>query len=435
MLAKLLGRKGQPPRSPAPFARTSLTLFATAMLVHAPSEAQESLRLSLAGAQAARARHEAAETVGFYNVKLGPTAWTFGAELGLEANDNIRLEAENQMGDLIIHPGLNTRMILPVSQVNSLNLAFIAGYSAYVEHPEFNRFYITPGSELSFDSYLGDFWFNFHDRFSMTEDNYQDPTVVGSADYSMLQNVAGLTVTWDLNKIVARVGYDHVNYDSLYATGQNQTGQPDGASEVFFGSAGYRITSAITAGLELGGSLLSYSQQNTNQFFSDATEWSAGGFVQAQISQYLSGRASVGYTVYTPEEIVSGISGDFTGLYADLELTHRLNQYIDYTMSAGRTINFAFYGGNVDLYFVRWQAHWHFLHKIDLGTAFDYEHGTQLGLGGETFDRYGPALSVGRAITSKLSASLNYQYFWRNSNVSGRDYAANIVTLNATYRF
>jgi hypothetical protein len=434
MLAKLLGRKGQLPWSPARFGRALLIAMAT-FLATAPSEAQESLRLSLAGAQAARARREAAETPGFYNVKLGPTAWNFGAEFGLEANDNIRLESENQMGDLIIHPGLNTRMILPVSQVNSLNLAFGAGYSAYVEHPEFSRFYITPGSEITFDAYVADFWFNFHDRFSMTEDNYQDPTVVGSADYSMLQNVAGLTVTWDLNKVVAQVGYDHVNYGSLYATDQNQAGQPDGMSEVFSVSAGYRITSAITAGLELGGSLLSYSQQNTNQFFSDATEWSAGGFVQAQISQYLSGRANVGYTIYTPEETVNGISGDFSGLYADLELTHRLNKYVDYTLSAGRTINFAFYGGNVDLYFVRWQAHWHFLHKIDLGTAFDYEHGTQLGVGGETFDRYGPVFSVGRAITPKLSASLNYQYFWRSSNVPGRDYAANIVTLNGTYRF
>src|SRR4029077_17433808 len=101
------------------------------------------------------------------------------------------------------------------------------GYSAYIIHPELSRFYITPGSELSFDIYSGDFWINFHDRFSISENSYQDPTVTGNGDYSQLQNALGVAATWDLNKVLVRGGYDHVNYQTI----SGGAGQPNGQSE------------------------------------------------------------------------------------------------------------------------------------------------------------------------------------------------------------
>ena len=61
-------------------ARAWLVLAAAALSL--PGRAQESVRMSLAGAQAAEARRKAAATVDYYNLKLGPTAWRFGTGLG-----------------------------------------------------------------------------------------------------------------------------------------------------------------------------------------------------------------------------------------------------------------------------------------------------------------------------------------------------------------
>jgi hypothetical protein len=149
----------------------------------------------------------------------------------------------------------------------------------------------------------------------------------------------------------------------------------------------------------------------------------------------LRGRASVGYTVYTPDSQVPGANVNFQGVYAELDLTHRLNQYVSYTLGGGRSVNFAFSGGTVDLYSLRWQANWNLIHKFTLGTGFEFDHGTQLAFGGETFDRYGPGLTLARRITRKLSAALSYQYFWRGSDVPGRNYTNNILVLNGTYQF
>jgi len=143
----------------------------------------------------------------------------------------------------------------------------------------------------------------------------------------------------------------------------------------------------------------------------------------------------VGYTVYTPERtsLTNAIFSDFTGIYADLGITHRINKYVTYTLSGGRTINFAFYGGTIDLYYARWQASWQVLRKMSLATTFEYEHGSEINIGAETFDRYGPGISVGRAITRKLSSSLGYQYYWRGSDLPGRNYVVNVVTLSLNY--
>ncbi len=114
---------------------------------------------------------------------------------------------------------------------------------------------------------------------------------------------------------------------------------------------------------------------------------------------------------------------------------HRLNQFVSYTLSGGRTVSFAFSGGTIVLDTANWHATWNLIEKTSLGTSFILEHGSQIGFGAETFDRFGPAVNIGRNITDKLSASLNYQFLKRSSDQPGRGYTANILSLNFSYNF
>jgi len=397
-----------------------LWLLASALAAHP----QEARRMSLASADAAEARRRAAATMGYYNLKIGPTAWRFGTGLGLEYNDNVLLTEQNQLDDFILHPQLNAQMLWPITDKNAINLTLGAGYSAYVLHPELDRIYLAPGSELSFDLYAGDFWINLHDRFSITENSYQDPTVTGVGNYSRLENALGIAATWELNKLVFRSGYDHVNYIAL--SGNN--GQPDGESELLSCSAGYALKPQMITGIELGGGLIHYT--GTNAFFIDAKQWNVGVFFQTPISEYLRFRGSAGYTDYAPEK-----SPDSTGVYAQIDIQHRVNQFVDYSLTGGRSISFAFYGGSVDLAYARLLANWKIMRKVSIGTSVNYDHGSQIGIGGETFDRYGAGITLSRNLTSKLSATLGDQFYWRTSNIPTREYANNIISLNFNYTF
>src|SRR5947209_8381581 len=139
------------------------------------AQGQEALRLSLAGAEAAEARRQAASTIGFYNLKLGPTGWRFGAGLGLQYSDNVNLGSANSGGDFSLSPQINAQMLWPVTDKNTLNLSVGMGYLAYLTHSELDRIFITPVSELSFDMYVPDYLvINLHDRFSVLQNSYQD---------------------------------------------------------------------------------------------------------------------------------------------------------------------------------------------------------------------------------------------------------------------
>src|ERR1035438_7437305 len=83
---------------------------------------QEAVRMSIASEQAAEAQRQAATSIGYYNLQLGPTAWNFGAGLGMEYESNVYITADNPQGDIIFSPQINTRMVWPVSDQNSLNL-------------------------------------------------------------------------------------------------------------------------------------------------------------------------------------------------------------------------------------------------------------------------------------------------------------------------
>src|SRR5262249_25009197 len=141
-------------------------------------------RPSIAGPQVAAARREAALQMARPAFKIGPSTWSLGGGLGLQASDNIQLESSDPKSDFAFHAEIHTRMLFAVSDKNLLNLVFRAGYSAYILQPELNRLYIGPESKLNFDIYVGDFTIDLHDRCSVLENSYQDPTVVGSGDYT-----------------------------------------------------------------------------------------------------------------------------------------------------------------------------------------------------------------------------------------------------------
>jgi uncharacterized protein (PEP-CTERM system associated) len=122
-------------------------------------------------------------------------------------------------------------------------------------------------------------------------------------------------------------------------------------------------------------------------------------------------------------------------MYLQVSAAHRLNQYLDYTLAAGRNLNFTFYGGTVDLTSASVALNWRILHEINLTTSFEFEHGSQFGSASETFNRYGPGLSLSRAVVRKLVASFAYRFYSRDSNLPNRDYIVNIASVDLRYQF
>jgi hypothetical protein len=413
------------------------SLAAASLLFFAgQAHSQEALRMSLAGDVAAESQRQAANTIGYYNLLWGPVAWRFSSGLGLDYDDNVNLQSQNRQGDFIFRPNLTTEIHWPVTQKNSLDVSLGVGYSLYATHSELNQIYMNPGSGLSFNIYAGDCVINLHDRISITENAYQNPTAGGNGDYAQLENTLGVSTSWDLNKLMAQVGYDHVNSVSLGSSQQ----VPNATSENLFLNAGVQLLPEITAGVEGGLGLISYSQSQSTATQPDATQWNAGVFCKAQISEYISGRLDVGYTVYAPSTTAAFTNlSSVSSLYFQISVSHRVNRFINYSLSAGRSTDSSFYGQPYDFYFARLQPNWNFFRKYQLSTPLWWQKGTQLYVQGGTtatdYSQYGAGINIGRAINEKLSGTLAYQFILENSGQSSLNYTVNIVSLSFSYQF
>jgi hypothetical protein len=256
--------------------------------------------------------------------------------------------------------------------------------------------------------------------------------VYGNGGYSQLQNSLGTSALWDLNKVVVRFGYDHASYVEL--TGG--LGQPDRTGEIFSSSAGYMLKPGRLVGLEFGGGLLNNSGTNAYAPYTDATEWNAGPFFQTQVTERVALTAHAGYTVLSPE--ANGAlktATEFSGVYAALAITHHVNRFLDYSLSGGRSLNSGLFAGSFDMYSAVLSANWKIIEKAALSTSFLYQRGSQVVSQGQTFEQYGPQISLGRTFIKKWPTSLRYQFYARGSNLPGQDYTLNVVSLDLTHQF
>ena len=401
--------------------------------------AQETPRLSLAGPEAARARRLADSALPDPDLRLGPSVWSFAAQLACQATDNLQASPDSPEPDVSFRPALITCMHLPLSELNTLKFSAETGGILYLRHPELDRPFIAPGSELALNVYLPNCWLQVHDRFAIVDNPYADPTVTSLADYARLQNSAGFDATWDLNRLCARLGYDHLFYSALGSS----SSVADGQSDSFSASASYSAWPGLHAGLQLDAALLRYSAAPAPSAdageltaTTDGTQAGAGAFLNGSLSSHMDFYVGAGYTTFRPDTAAAfGAAREFSGVYAQAVLDHRLNQILQYAVSGGHLLNFGFFGGLLEQSFARLDCQWLFLRQIALSTSFQFQHGTQLGFNQETFDWFGPAITASRRLTAKLTSTLGYQFYWRTSDLPNRDYSANVLTATLNYQF
>jgi hypothetical protein len=404
--------------------------FLSLLFVVPNLRAQDAVRPSLAGQEAAEARHQSIENIP-YNLLAGPVRFRFSITTGVEYNDNINLAQVNKESDVIIRPQFNINAIWPVTQLNTLRLDLGIGYGFYLEHSEFNNnaILISPGSQLSFDIFVQDFRINLHDRFSLSDDPVDEIQLSNVVNYGRFENTVGVSVLWDLNKAVLTFGYDHYTYISTTDTFSYLNRN----AEILSFSAYFALTSTTGGGIETTAVFDYYNED----FLNDSSSFSIGPFIETQITNYLRVRASIGYQSVNFDH-GGGLQdqNDSSDWYGNISLSHRINAYITQTSSAGHESTLGVDSNFITINYVRHTATWAIINRMLLATELFYEDGDDSGgIFGEHIQRYGGAATIGYQLTPHVTLGLRYQYTQKQSNLPFRDYKQNRVTLDGTYSF
>src|SRR5256714_1323929 len=178
--------------SPLPIAgRLAFAVLIPLLFAAGTRWAQDAIRPSLAGEAAAEARRQSLDKIP-YNLQVGPIKFRFSATIGVEYNDNINLAEDGSavflsptgpilitttpQDDIILRPQVNVNALWPITQLNTLRLDIGVGYAFYMDHSNYdtNGVLVSPGSQLAFDIFVGDFRINIHDRFSLEQDLFAD---------------------------------------------------------------------------------------------------------------------------------------------------------------------------------------------------------------------------------------------------------------------
>jgi opacity protein-like surface antigen len=438
--------------------------FAFALLLSAApvGMAQDAIRPSLAGEAAAEARRQSIDNIP-YNLQLGPMKLRFSATLGFEYNDNINLSEDGstlvpsiigpilvvteKQSDFIIRPQLNVNVLWPITQLNTFKLDLGIGYAFYMDHSEnnTNSILLSPGSQLAFDIFVGDFRINLHDRFSLEQDPIAEIGLSNVADYGRFQNTAGVSVLWDLNAAVATLGYDHYNFIST----TDRFEYLDRSAEMLNGSLAFTPSASMSIGVEAAAVWTTYDQNVLN----DSDSFSAGLFLETQVTPNVKFRVAGGYQNIDFDNV--GLVNDGHNVddyYANALLSHRVNSVLTHSISAGHETQLGVNSNYIQLNYVRHTANWNILYHTLLSTELFYEDAEESGgvgpvlvpgpglpllnpFAAEDMTRYGGAITLGYQLTQHVTLGFRYQYIQKDSDLPLRDYSQNRVSLDGTYSF
>lgn len=363
----------------------------------------------------------------YYNLKAGPVDLRFQSGLGIGASDNVNYTDTNRVSDLFFNPELKMRAFWPVTVDNSLFFNTGLSYMAYVKNSNLDHLSVNPDSNLAFQMYVSDVSINFHDRLSVSDDLSQAPTVSGTGTYLQLENISGIDAVCPLEDVILTVGYDHdwVNYPGAQfdASAHN--------ADFLYGQAAI-TNSFITYGAEVGTGLTYYDQH----VLSDNVQASGGGFVQSQITEHFSVRASAGLASYFFSSGGAGTNiSDVIGYYADLSLSHQINQWLSHSLTGGKRYEETAEVDLLEMYYVYYDVGFNAVHNLPITVRLIYEHGKEFGGPAENFDHYGAALKMKYEFNQRLTGVAEYDFTDRNSSISANSYYQNQVTLELVYNF
>jgi hypothetical protein len=388
-----------------------------------------------------------------YNMKAGPVLLNFTGSVEGDYVDNIGLTNNGAKSDFLITPEVGINALWPVTQVNNLSLSTSIGYTKYLIHPEFDTSHIlvSPDSALSFDIYTGDFKINLHDSFSYQQDPVDEAALSNIVNFSRYENIAGIGVLWDLNKVILTVNYDHITFISTGLQDDTGTMLPDPGALNFeadqvSASAELRVSSTFIAGLEAAASQREYD--TTNGSFD---QLSVGPYFKVQVTDHIKAQISGGY-VYVdspPDAAIFDNSNDqgffgpgygaggVSSYYFNVTLDHEVNKYFLQRLSIGHDLELGLLAEQSEVAYINYSASWHVNTHLNLALTAGYQDIDENGgfLQASSFDLLSVGVQANFPVTKSLSGALIYQFSDKMADDSDQSYEQNRVGLLLTYHF
>lgn len=411
-------------------------LVAWAMVFPTSSHAQPALESAVLTDRGFVSRSEARSSFEeVQGAEAGPVQFLLDASYSLEFNDNVNTSENSPEGDLIQTPSVNLAIAAPVSERSDLAFQIGVGYRAYWHNQDLSRLRITPGSEVAYDLEVKNVSVILFDRVSYTEDVATAPDLANQTQFPRFENTVGGQLGWTAGDFLVTGGYGF----QIYRSTSDEFSYVNRSSHLPFLRTGYVFArGAAQSGLEFSATLTDY-QDSTN---SDTAIVSFGPYLDWTVTDVLHTELRGGFAYAANSlTILPDETFDASSFYLGLDVTHALTDYISYQLMVTHQVRPSFEQGAAftEETVCRYQLTWAIHDAMSLGLGLRYMHGEQSVAAGvdpsEIYDQWRVRLRLSYALTAKLSSDWTYALVLRDSNLDGRSYTQNQVSLGLSYQF
>jgi len=388
-----------------------------------------------------------------YNMKLGPVLFNVNSSLEADYIDNIGLTSTGEQSDFTLTPLVGLTASWPVTETNTLSVGTSLGYTKYLIHPQYDtgNILVAPNSRAAFDVYIGNFKFTFHDDFSFQQDPVNEAALSNLVNFGRFENDAGVSVLWDLNRVVLNLNYDHINFVSTQLQTVNGNNLPDPnlldyAADQVSAAAEVHMSSTLIGGIEG-----TASQRTYDHYTGDYNTWSAGPFMKVQVTQHIKVEASAGYQqvespdnfagpgAFLPANVIQPGSGGGTtsSYYFDLTVDHEVNRYYLQRFSIGHDVNIGLLGEQSDTSYVNYTSSWKVNRTLNLAFNLSYQDVSEVGglVNVSSYSYFNAGVQANFPVTRDLSGSVYYQYADKFASQSDQGYTQNKLGMLLTYHY
>jgi hypothetical protein len=327
--------------------------------------------------------------------------------------------------------------------LNALTLSLGVGYEYYVKNTQVDSAtpLISPGSEVALLLYVKNLRFRFHEAFSYVQSLYYGAAFSETGQFINLNNIgifgrmdnlAGFTADWDLGALVLSLGYDHQNFISTLSTLDYLTR----TSELFSMSAGFVLGPKFRSGLEAKASWNAYGTEQLPD------HWRArlGPFAEISPDDFVTVRVGGGCeSLLIPR--TAGLQTDSTPYYAYARMTHKVNDWASYSLSAGHENQLGWTTANLQTTYVGFSTLLKFIDKVEFNPGLSYGVGKESGpeyLGSFFHIDYNylqASLGLVYHLGERWTTDLRYDYIQMQSDLVFDHFYRNRINAGVTYRF
>ncbi len=378
------------------------------------------------------------------NFMLGPVSAQITAGFGMEYNSNVTLSSD-PVADIALVPSIGLNFIWPITQFNVLSATIGFDYSAYLINPDLSSGgpTIEPGSQLEFRARAGDFTFTIYEAPSVSRSTTENPGLADTVRFGQFQNVAGISVQWNLNRLLFTLGYERGDFFSITDTFD----QLNGNSNSVVGGALYELTPTVTVGVRGSISSTTYTgdslNNNVNTLFA--------GLFEARLSTSTSVLLEAGLQTFTFSDTGSEIDeldtqsrqtnidgtlggGDVTSPYLQIGVANVINRYFTHALNAGYLTAAGSVSDFTSGYYVNYALAWRTNRWLTTAVGVSYSHGTVSGEGGGTYNEIEPVIEASLDVFKNWSLTLRYSIAAEDSNY-GQSYFQQRIFVGTKYQF